>query len=111
MTKSFLTSSAKKQEQDRVVKYIKNHVELTNGDQINKVEFIDFQNNEMIGTWVISTEINGTYSIGFSEDKFSGELISLGYKTSELEVSTKTKNKSESIDDIKVIYSKLNLLY
>ncbi|EPU67413.1 hypothetical protein SAG0307_08910, partial [Streptococcus agalactiae GB00083] len=33
-------ASSRKQEQDRIVNYIKQHVELTNGNQIKKIEFI-----------------------------------------------------------------------
>lgn len=36
-------ASSKKQEQDRVVKYIKQHVELTNGDQIKKLSLSTFK--------------------------------------------------------------------
>ncbi|MFD3024194.1 hypothetical protein ACFKJH_00730, partial [Streptococcus agalactiae] len=73
-------ASSRKQEQDRIVNYIKQHVELTNGDQIKKVEFIDFQKNEMTGTWGISTKINEQFSISFSEDRIGGKLRALGYQ-------------------------------
>ncbi|MFD3056620.1 hypothetical protein, partial [Streptococcus agalactiae] len=51
-------ASSRKQEQDRIVNYIKQHVELTNGNQIKKIEFIDFQKNEMTGFWRVSSKIN-----------------------------------------------------
>ncbi|ESR08695.1 hypothetical protein, partial [Streptococcus iniae] len=67
MKNVFVTNevSSKKQEQDRMVKYIKQHVELTNGDQIKKVEFIDFQKNEMTGFWRVSSKINDKNIISF----------------------------------------------
>lgn len=36
-------ASSRKQEQDRIVNYIKQHVELTNGDQIKKLSLSIFK--------------------------------------------------------------------
>ncbi len=97
---------SRKQEQDRIVNYIKQHVELTNGDQIKKVEFIDFQKNEMTGTWGISTKINEQFSISFSEDRIGGKLRALGYQPNEIGFSKDINSNNQNINDIEVIYMK-----
>lgn len=99
-------ASSRKQEQDRIVNYIKQHVELTNGDQIKKVEFIDFQKNEMTGTWGISAKINEQFSISFSEDRIGGKLRALGYQPNEIGFSKDINSNNQNINDIEVIYMK-----
>lgn len=99
-------ASSRKQEQDRIVNYIKQHVELTNGDQIKKVEFIDFQKNEMTGTWGISTKINEQFSISFSEDRIGGKLRALGYQPNEIGFSKDINSNNQNVNDIEVIYMK-----
>ncbi|HEO4378929.1 TPA: hypothetical protein VAY86_001268 [Streptococcus agalactiae] len=99
-------ASSRKQEQDRIVNYIKQHVELTNGDQIKKVEFIDFQKNEMTGTRGISTKINEQFSISFSEDRIGGKLRALGYQPNEIGFSKDINSNNQNINDIEVIYMK-----
>ena len=85
--------SSKKQEQDRVVKYIKQHVELTNGDQIKKVEFIDFQKNEMTGFWRVSSKINDKNIISFEESKISGEIELSNYSPKYFRILNETSKK------------------
>ncbi|WP_165627345.1 hypothetical protein, partial [Streptococcus equi] len=52
-----------RQEQDRVVKYIGEHIELGNGKPITKIEFIEFQQNLSTGTWTITATVNNKYNI------------------------------------------------
>lgn len=99
-------ASSRKQEQDRIVNYIKQHVELTNGNQIKKIEFIDFQKNEMTGTWGISTKINEQFSISFSEDRIGGKLRALGYQPNEIGFSKDINSNNQNVNDIEVIYMK-----
>ncbi|HEL1158567.1 TPA: hypothetical protein TVK18_001947, partial [Streptococcus equi subsp. zooepidemicus] len=63
-----------RQEQDRVVKYIGEHIELGNGQPITKIEFIEFQQNLSTGTWTITATVNDKYSIVFGEDYLGGEI-------------------------------------
>ncbi|MCD0050012.1 hypothetical protein HK302_09225 [Streptococcus agalactiae] len=99
-------ASSRKQEQDRIVNYIKQHVELTNGNQIKKIEFIDFQKNEMTGPWGISTKINEKFSLSFSEDRIGGKLRALGYQPNEIGFSKDINSNNQNVNDIEVIYMK-----
>ncbi|EPV45176.1 hypothetical protein SAG0353_08455 [Streptococcus agalactiae GB00901] len=86
-------ASSRKQEQDRIVNYIKQHVELTNGDQIKKVEFIDFQKNEMTGFWRVSSKINDKNIISFEESKISGEIELSNYSPKYFRILNETSKK------------------
>ncbi|HEL1371819.1 TPA: hypothetical protein TVS18_001942, partial [Streptococcus equi subsp. zooepidemicus] len=57
-----------RQEQDRVMKYIGEHIELCNGQHIIKIECIEFQQNLSTGTWIITATVNDKYDISFAED-------------------------------------------
>lgn len=95
-------ASSKKQEQDRVVKYIKQHVELTNGDQIKKIEFIDFQKNEMTGFWRVSSKINDKNIISFEESKIGGEIELSNYSPKYFRILNETRKKNSN--EISIIY-------
>ncbi len=95
-------ASSKKQEQDRVVKYIKQHVELTNGDQIKKIEFIDFQKNEMTGFWRVSSKINDKNIISFEESKIGGEIELSNYSPKYFRILNETSKKNSN--EISIIY-------
>ncbi len=86
-------ASSRKQEQDRIVNYIKQQVELTNGDQIKKVEFIDFQKNEMTGFWRVSSKINDKNIISFEESKISGEIKFSNYSPKYFRILNETSKK------------------
>lgn len=106
MKNVFVTNevSSKKQEQDRMVKYIKQHVELTNGDQIKKVEFIDFQKNEMTGFWRVSSKINDKFFISFKLDEFGAEIRTSNYKANEFNVNSDKQNiESSNIPEVSYI--------
>lgn len=87
-----------KQEQDRVVKFINDHIELANGESINRIEFIEFKKNNKTGTWRITTELNMKYKISFAEDFFGGDIETANYSTKEFRESdeiTKTHRKNQ----------------
>ncbi|WP_424554376.1 hypothetical protein [Streptococcus agalactiae] len=95
-------ASSRKQEQDRIVNYIKQHVELTNGNQIKKIEFIDFQKNEMTGFWRVSSKINDKNIISFEESKISGEIELSNYSPKYFRILNETSKKNSN--DISIIY-------
>ncbi|HEL1433672.1 TPA: hypothetical protein TVW96_001917, partial [Streptococcus equi subsp. equi] len=73
-----------RQEQDRVVKYIGEHIELCNGQPITKIEFIEFQlETATTGTWSITTIVNEKYLIHFSEDRLGEEIRTSYYSPKE----------------------------
>ncbi len=94
MKNLFVTTgeSSKKQEQDRVVKYIKQHVELTNGEPVNQIEFVEFEKNQMTGSWLLTSKINNKFFISFKIDEFGGEIRTSNYKANEFNVNSEKQN-------------------
>ncbi|MDI5916679.1 hypothetical protein [Streptococcus equi] len=94
-----------RQEQDRVVKYIGEHIELGNGQPITKIEFIEFQQNLSTGTWTITATVNDKYSIVFGEDYLGGEIETAYYTYKEFKYSDEKINNSNK-DKVELIYYK-----
>ena len=94
-----------RQEQDRVVKYIGEHIELGNGQPITKIEFIEFQQNLSTGTWTITATVNDKYSIVFGEDYLGGEIETAYYTYKEFKYNDEKINNSNK-DKVEIIYYK-----
>lgn len=70
-------------EEERIALYFVNNYELTNGDKIEKIEFTEFEKNNMTGYWRIVLLVNNEYQISFKESKIGGELRSGSYMGTE----------------------------
>ncbi|QTC12968.1 membrane protein [Streptococcus equi subsp. zooepidemicus] len=91
-----------RQEQDRVVKYIGEHIELGNGQPITKIEFIEFQlETATTGTWSITAIVNEKYLIHFSEDRLGEEIRTSYYSPKEFkQYSEKMRNNMTNVETI-----------
>ncbi|HEL0196572.1 TPA: hypothetical protein TUU08_000730 [Streptococcus equi subsp. zooepidemicus] len=91
-----------RQEQDRVVKYIGEHIELGNGQPITKIEFIEFQlETATTGTWSITAIVNEKYLIHFSEDRLGEEIRTSYYSPKEFkQYSKKMRNNMTNVETI-----------
>ncbi|HEL1270657.1 TPA: hypothetical protein TVR04_002004, partial [Streptococcus equi subsp. zooepidemicus] len=89
-----------RQEQDRVVKYIGEHIELGNGQPITKIEFIEFQlETATTGTWSITAIVNEKYLIHFSEDRLGEEIRTSYYSPKEFkQYSEKMRNNMTNVE-------------
>lgn len=92
-----------RQEQDRVVKYIGEHIELGNDKPITKIEFIEFQQNLSTGTWRITATVNDRYDISFSLRGLGGELRTANYTYDEFNESEEQLT-THDMDKVKVVY-------
>ncbi|HEL0066717.1 TPA: hypothetical protein TUD77_001057 [Streptococcus equi subsp. zooepidemicus] len=95
-----------RQEQDRVGKYIGEHIELGNGKPITKIEFIEFQlETATTGTWSITAIVNDRYDISFAEDYLGGELITAVYNYNEFKFKQSGEQlTTHDMDKVKVVY-------
>ncbi|AND79485.1 hypothetical protein [Streptococcus pantholopis] len=91
-------------EQDRVVKYL-----VKNYEDIRKVEFIEFEKNDISGFYRIVSIVNEDIWVAFNLRGLNGE-ITINYLSSKnSEVSLKprdSKNGDVNLQDIKIIYWK-----
>ena|SRR3712207_2972477 len=94
-----------RQEQDRVVRYIGEHIELGNGQPIIKIKFIKIQQNLSTGTWIITATVNDKYDISFAEDYLGGELITAVYNYNEFKFKQSGEQlTTHDMDKVKVVY-------
>ncbi|XCY66809.1 hypothetical protein ABG807_05500 [Streptococcus iniae] len=98
----------KKIEQDRIAKYINDYVYLADGEVITDIAFTDFEKNEMTGSWMITTKINGKYDISFSETTMGGKLRALGYFPNEIDVRTEKEVGRKDFEYLTITYVEVN---
>ncbi|MGT2771367.1 hypothetical protein [Streptococcus marimammalium] len=63
-----------RKQEDRVALYFINRYDLTNGDDIEEIELVEFENNSLSGSWYITLFINNNYYIDFTLDDYNDEI-------------------------------------
>ena len=91
-------------EQDRVAQYILDNVELIDGSEIKKIEFLSFEKNTSTQIWEISVELNSSYSLFLSEDRLAENLRISRYSDKEIKVKKENVNEVKYIKNIELIY-------
>ena len=91
-------------EQDRVAQYILDNLELVDGSEIKKIEFLSFEKNTSTQIWEISVELNSSYSLFLSEDRLAENLRISGYSDKEIKVKKENVNEVKYIKNIELIY-------
>ena len=57
---------AVRQDQDRIVEYIKEKVELENKEKIKKIKFVEYEKNTSTGAWHYDVVINDKINLMFT---------------------------------------------
>ena len=93
-------------EQDRVAQYILDNVELVEGNEIKKIEFLEFKKNASTQIWEIAVELNSSYSLLLSEDRLAENLRVSGYSDKEIRINRRKLSGYEvkDIKNIELIY-------
>ena len=92
-------------EQDRVAQYILDNVELVEGNEIKKIEFLEFEKNASTQIWEIAVELNSSYSLLLSEDRLAENLRFSGFYTEEISIR-KQEKRTINKNNIEIIYVK-----
>ena len=92
-----------RQDQDRMVQFVLENIQLKNGEEIEKIKFLEFDKDISSGMWRAKLEINSKYRIALSENDLGEEIkISLS-DPNEIAIS-KEKIISRDINKIKIEY-------
>ena len=92
-----------RQDQDRMVQFVLENIQLKNGEEIEKIKFLEFDKDISSRMWRAKLEINSKYRIALSENDLGEEIkISLS-DPNEIETS-KEKIISRNINNIKIEY-------
>ena len=92
-------------EQDRVAQYILDNVELVDGNEIKKIEFLEFEKNASTQIWEIAVELNSSYSLLLSEDRLAENLRFSGFYAEEISIR-KQEKRTINKNNIEIIYVK-----
>ena len=93
-----------RQDQDRIVEYIKEKVELENKDEIRKIKFVDYKKNTSTGSWRYNVIINDKIELWYTVWRESNEVILSSSDENEINLVKNKNNVKES--SIEVIYEK-----
>ena len=96
--------NAIRQDQDRIVEYIKEKVELNDNEAIKKIEFKGYEENFSTGYWSYDVILNDKITISFLVKGLGGELLVETYKGGKLKFLE--TNKKYNNDNAEVIYAK-----
>ncbi len=94
-------------EQERIVKFLYQNYSLTDNQKINVIEFVEFQKNNITGSWRITAKINRRYYISVKTDTLNEEsnIRSSNYSSTEF-IKKNDVAHEEDISDIKIVYFK-----
>jgi len=63
-----------RKDEDRIVEYIKEKVELQNNEEIRKIEFVKYKKNDSTGSWRYDVVINDKIDLYFTSWREMGEV-------------------------------------
>ena len=93
-----------RKDQDRIVEYIKEKVELQNKEEIKKIKFVDYEKNTSTGAWHYDVVINDKIELWYTVWRESNEVILSSSDENEINLVKNKNNINES--NIEVIYEK-----
>jgi len=93
-----------KKDEDRIVEYIKEKVELQNKEEIRKIEFVKYEKNLSTGIWDYEVIINDKIKLTFTAWREKEEVRLSYYDDEDINILKIKKNISET--NIEVIYEK-----
>ncbi len=95
---------AVRQDQERIVEYIKEKVELQNKEEIKKIKFVKHEKNTSTGAWYYDVIINNKIELSFTAWRASNEVVLSISNEGDINLVENKKNINES--NIEVIYEK-----
>ena len=90
------------QDENRIVEYIKEKVELENKEEIRKIKFVDYKKNTATGSWRYYVIINDKIELWYTVWRESNEVILSSSDENEINLVKNKNNINES--NIEVIY-------
>ena len=93
-----------RKDQERIVEYIKEKVELENKEEIRKIKFVDYKKNTSTGSWRYYVIINDKIELWYTVWRESNEVILSSSDENEINLVKNKNNINES--NIEVIYEK-----
>lgn len=93
-----------RKDQERIVEYIKEKVELENKEEIKKIKFVDYEKNTSTGFWRYEVIINDKIRLTFTAWRQRAEVYLSYVDKGNINLLENKKNTNES--NIEIIYEK-----
>ena len=93
-----------RKDEDRIVEYIKEKVELQNKEEIRKIKFVNHEKNTSTGSWKYNVIINDKIEFRFTVWREMGDIYFSTTKEGDIKLIENKNNINES--NIEVIYAK-----
>lgn len=92
-----------RKDQERVVEYIKEKVELENKEEIKKIEFVKYKKNTSTGAWYYEVILNDKIELSFTAWRKSDEVVLSSFDGNDINLIKKNHFNESNIE---VIYAK-----
>ena len=93
-----------RKDEDRIVEYIKEKVELQNKEEIREIKFVNHEKNTSTGSWKYNVIINDKIELRFTVWREMGDIYFSTTKEGDIKLIENKNNINES--NIEVIYAK-----
>ena len=93
-----------RKDQDRIVEYIKEKVELQNKEEIREIKFVKHEKNTSTGAWYYDVIINDKIDLHFTSWRKREKVVLSATKEGDIKLIENKNNINES--NIEVIYEK-----
>ena len=93
-----------RKDENRIVEYIKEKVELQNNEEIRKIEFVKYEKNFSTGAWYYDVIINDKIDLHFTSWRKREKVVLSATKEGDINLIENKNNINES--NIEVIYEK-----
>ena len=93
-----------RKDQDRIVEYIKEKVELQDKEEIREIKFVDYKKNTSTGSWKYEVIINDKIDLHFTSWRKREKVVLSATKEGDINLVENKKNINKS--NIEVIYEK-----
>ena len=95
-----------RKDEDRIVEYIKEKVELNDNEELRKIEFKEYKKNSSTGTWKFYVVLNDRVDVAITLWGTGGRIYIDRFTEGTMKVLDDESKKKSNNNDIEVIYAK-----
>ena len=94
-----------REDQDRIVEYIKEKVDLNNNEELRKIEFKEYKKNNSTGTWKFYVILNDKVDVTITLWGTGGMIYIGSFTEGTMKVLDDESKKKSNNNEIEVVYA------
>ena len=94
-----------RKDEDRIVEYIKEKVELNDNEELRKIEFKEYKENSATGTWKFYVVLNDRVDVAITLWGTGGRIYIDRFTEGTMKVLDDESKKKSNNNDIEVVYA------